>query len=128
MKRKTLPALLVLAAVAAIPGRPDGLAYPLHFALSKSSPEADSNVQAPEEVKLWFTQVPQDGTTSIRVLNADGEPVPTSEIVQDEEDGTAFSVALEDAPASGHYTVAWRALGEDGHVVRGEFSFTVMAR
>ena len=26
---------------------------------------------------------------------------------------------------SGDYLLAWRALGEDGHVIKGEFSFTV---
>jgi methionine-rich copper-binding protein CopC len=126
--RKTLPALLFLAAVASLLGRSDGLAAPFHFALSKSVPEADATVEAPAEVKLWFSQVPQDGTTSIRVLSADGRPLPTSEVVQDEDDRTAFSVAFENVLAPGRHTVAWRALGQDGHVVRGEFSFTVHAQ
>ena len=36
---------------------------------------------------------------------------------------------VADVPAleSGTYTVSWRAAGDDGHVQRGEFSFTVRA-
>ncbi|MGB1780339.1 MAG: hypothetical protein ACPHQP_12345, partial [Longimicrobiales bacterium] len=52
----TLCAALALALVAAAPS-----AAP-HFGLSKSMPEAGSTVTSPEEVRLWFTQVPQEGT------------------------------------------------------------------
>lgn len=27
---------------------------------------------------------------------------------------------------SGNYSVAWRAMGEDGHVIKGEFSFDIL--
>jgi methionine-rich copper-binding protein CopC len=30
-------------------------------------------------------------------------------------------------PAGG-YTVAWRGIGDDGHVVRGDFTFSVTAQ
>ena len=30
--------------------------------------------------------------------------------------------------AGGHYTASWRAMGEDGHVIKGRFSFTVAPR
>ena len=98
-----------------------------HFALSKSVPEAESTVASPPEIRLWFTQVPQEGTMSIRLLDGDGEPVPTDETAQDAEDGRVFSVTVPDPLPAGRYSVRWRGLGEDGHVVRGEFSFSVSA-
>lgn len=30
--------------------------------------------------------------------------------------------------AGGRYTASWRAMGEDGHVIKGRFSFTVAPR
>lgn len=123
MFRKTLPfmlaALLVSAATAATP---------LHFDLDRSSPEAGEVVSELTGVELWFTQVPQDETTSIRVVDDAGELVPTGDVVQDPEDGAHFSVALERPASPGDYTVAWRGMGQDGHVVRDDFSFTVGAR
>ena len=96
-----------------------------HFELIKSSPEADATVPTPSEVRLWFTQVPQAATTTIRVIPADGEPLHTGEVVQDPEDGAIFSVAFHHTPEPGPYTVSWRAMGTDGHVVKGDFTFTV---
>lgn len=128
MIRKTLPILLLAVLAAAVPARDDVADAAFHFALEKSAPAADATVEPPQAVKLWFTQVPQEGTTSIRVLDAAGEPVPTSDITQAENGSAVFSVAFESPPAAGTYTVSWRALGQDGHVVRDTFSFTVRAR
>ena len=102
----------------------EGPAFP-HFDLSKSAPQADATVTSPTEVRLWFTQVPQENTTSIRVLDADGAPLHTGEVNQDAADGQAFSVALHGTLRSAIYTVSWRAMGTDGHVVKGDFTFTV---
>ena len=98
-----------------------------HFQLSKSSPAADAAVPSPTEVRLWFSQEPQNGTTSIRVLDAAEKPLHTGDVVRDAQDGKVHSVALHGRLAPGRYTVAWRAMGQDGHVVRGDFSFTVTA-
>lgn len=98
---------------------------PFHFQLEKSSPAADETVTSPEEIRLWFTQVPQENTTSIHVLDSAGEPVHTGEVVQDPENGMVFSVEIHGELSPGTYTVTWRALGDDGHVVRGEYQFTV---
>ena len=102
----------------------EGPAFP-HFELSKSEPGAEATVQSPSEIRLWFTQVPQENTTSIRVLDADGAPLHTGEVTQDAADGGVFSVALHGTLRPAVYTVAWRAMGTDGHVVRGDFTFTV---
>ncbi len=100
----------------------------IHFALSKSAPAADSTVSDPSEVRLWFTESPEEGTASIRLLNSDGDPVHTSEIVPDAEDSSILSVALHGSLDAGEYTVAWRAMGGDGHIVRGTFAFSVGAQ
>jgi methionine-rich copper-binding protein CopC len=125
MKNKSWIALtLLLAAGAATPATVDPTVA-FHFELEKSAPEDGASVHSISEVRLWFTQVPQDETTSIRVVNEAGEALPTGDVVQDEEDGRIFSVSIAAGLAPGAYTVAWRAMGEDGHVVRGDLSFSV---
>lgn len=100
----------------------------IHFALSKSSPEADASVEAPSEIRLWFTQEPQDGTTSIRVVEADEAGVHVGDVEQHGEDPTSFAVPLHGTLPPGTYTVAWRGMGQDGHVVRETFTFTSTLR
>ena len=119
-------ALVTLAAVALL-----GAAAPsatLHFGLDRSVPSAGASVESPDAITLWFTEVPQDNSISIRLVDARGGMVASSEPRQDPEDGTRFQIRPSDALAPGGYTVAWRGMGQDGHTVRGDFGFTVVAR
>lgn len=101
---------------------------PLHFALERSSPEVGATVQSPSEVRLWFTQEPQEGSTSIRVVEAGDAGVEVGEVTQDADDATSFFVELEGTLPEGTYTVSWRGMGQDGHVVRDTFQFAVAAQ
>ena len=111
--------LVLLALVASAEGSAE------HFGLSRSAPEDGATVAGLEEVRMWFTQVPQEGSLSARVVDADGELVKTPAAKQDASDGKVFAVELTDGLPAGSYTVAWRGIGRDGHVVRGDFGFTV---
>lgn len=99
-----------------------------HFDLSKSTPAAGASIEAPSEIRLWFTEEPQEGTTSIRLVEAAEAGVHVMEVTQDPEDPTSFFVALHGTLATGTYTVSWRGMGSDGHVMRDTFSFTVAER
>lgn len=130
MKNKTLPqALLLLATVGllAAPGLGVSATRPLHFGLARSVPADKATVHQVPEIKLWFTEAPADGSVSIRLLDAGGEPVATTAPTRDAEDPKAFALRPSTAPAPGSYTVSWRGMGADGHVVRGGFGFTVAA-
>lgn len=118
-------ALGLATTMAAAPATADDV---LHFALDRSTPEADATVEAPSEIRLWFTQEPQDGTTSIRVVEAEDAGVHVTEAAQDPEDATSFFVQLHGTLPAGTYTVSWRGMGQDGHVVRDTFQFSVAAR
>ena len=91
-------------------------------------PEADATVTSPEEVRLWFTQVPQEGTVQIRLIDAGGDAVETGDVTQDAEDAKSFAISLEGTLANGAYTVSWRGMGADGHVIRESFGFSVQAQ
>lgn len=120
-------AALGVLLLAAVPSNATPVADGLHFELDRSSPEADSTVPSPGAIVLWFTQVPQDDATSVRLIDAAGEPVETGELVQDPEDRSVFVLPVGTPLAPGSYTVTWRSMAADGHVVRGDFGFTVDA-
>lgn len=97
---------------------------PAHFELRTSVPAADSTVAPTDEVRLWFTQEPQDGTTQIRVMEGD-ERVPTGDAQMDPDDATSYFVQHDMPLTAGEYRVMWRSMAPDGHVVNGEFDFTI---
>jgi methionine-rich copper-binding protein CopC len=125
MKSKSV--LFAASLVAALVAAGTASADVFHFALSKSVPAADASVPAPEEVRLWFTQVPQENSVSIRVIDASGEAVPSTEPSQDPDDPMVTFVRPTERLEAGSYTVSWRGIGDDGHVVRGDFAFSVTA-
>lgn len=112
---------LVLGVAAATPA--DHTLF--HFALARSAPAADATVSPPTEIQLWFTQVPQAGSLSVRVVDAGGELVETGAPNAQADDTKAFSVEISRRLSTGAYTVAWRGVGDDGHLVQSEFSFSV---
>jgi hypothetical protein len=141
MSAKTILLTVAVAATVAAAGPVDGRdarrsggespparSYLRHFALSRSVPAADASVPPPQEIRLWFTEVPQESSLSVRLIGGSGQAVETGPLEQEPEDGKVFHLSIEGALAAGGYTVAWRAIGSDGHVVRGDFGFTVTAR
>lgn len=98
----------------------------LHFQLETSAPKADSTVAPTTTVQLWFSQVPQAGTTQIRVMKGE-VVVPMSDATPDPEDATSYVVTIERPLSPGAYRVLWRSMAADGHVVNGDFGFEVAA-
>lgn len=98
----------------------------LHLELSRSAPEAEATVAPPSEIRLWFSQAPQASGTSLRLIQS-GQPLEIGELKPDPEDAAVYVAPVDTPLAPGTYTVAWRAMAADGHVVRGEFPFTVQA-
>lgn len=103
-------------------------ARPFHFELLKSQPAAGDTVQDVPRIRLWFSEPPEQATVSIHVIDAGKKLMPAAQATQDETDEALFSTSLTKALPPGQYTVAWRGMGDDGHVVRGEFAFMVAAR
>lgn len=121
MRKIALPSLSLLAAVCVA-----GAAAPsFHFALAGSVPADKATVHEVTEVRLTFTQEPSEGTVAARLLDAAGEPVPGSDPAKDAQDGKTYAFAPAAPLKPGAYTVSWRGMGADGHVVRGSFSFDV---
>lgn len=99
----------------------------VHLQLDRSHPAPDTTLASPAEIRLWFSQVPQASATSLRLIR-DGSPVAAvGDLAADPEDGKVFAAPVEETLPAGAYTVSWRTMAADGHVVRGEFTFTVQA-
>jgi len=92
-----------------------------HTPLKASIPAANATVAAPRTLELTF-----DGDvrlTSATLADAGGrekrlDAVPTAV-------ASKFSLAIHEPLAAGKYTVVWRAVGGDTHIISGEFAFTV---
>ena len=111
---------------APVPGLVGAVVPALHLELESSSPAADATVASPSEIVLRFSQVPQDEATTVR-LTRDGGLVEVGEARPDDDDGSVIRVAVPDELGPGGYEVRWRTMAADGHVVRGDFRFSVRA-
>ena len=101
------------------------LAAQWHLHMERSAPAADSENNMVHAVTLWFSEAPQDNSVTLRLIDESGDLVETGTVTRDAEEATAFTTSLNPMLAPGTYTVSWRAMGDDGHVVRGEFVFGV---
>jgi methionine-rich copper-binding protein CopC len=84
-------------------------------------------VPSPSELRLWFSQVPQESSTSARIIQGDAPVDVMGGLAQDPDDPKVFAAPFTTPLAPGSYLVAWRTMAADGHVVRGEFGFSVTA-
>jgi len=96
-----------------------------HTDLVNTSPVADSDVLASEPViSLTFAEPVLVDGAAIVVLNSAGDtldtPTPTLE-------GATISIPWPVDLTPGQVTVQWRATGQDGHVLTGEYGFNYTA-
>jgi methionine-rich copper-binding protein CopC len=93
-----------------------------HSQLTASTPADQSSVErAPSELVLRFSEpVRLTALTIARAGGADRELAPLP--AQRMRDFTVASPELE----LGRYTVSWRALSQDSHVMSGSFTFAIV--
>jgi methionine-rich copper-binding protein CopC len=96
-----------------------------HAYLVRSSPVARAVVtSAPERVQLWFNERLEPAYARISIWNAGGQRVDAGDGQVDIAEPTRLSVGAPGLPA-GLYTVKYRVLSVDGHIVEAAFTFTV---
>ncbi len=96
-----------------------------HAILVKSNPAQDASVtSAPEKVELWFNEGVGEEYAALAVIDAAGTRVDAKDAQRGTLDRALLSVTLPRLP-EGLYTVRYRVLSADGHVVSGKFNFTV---
>ncbi|MBI5615508.1 MAG: copper resistance protein CopC [Gammaproteobacteria bacterium] len=96
-----------------------------HAKLVRAKPAAEAELGAsPKAVTLWFNETPEADFSNVKVLDAagqvmaEGAPVPT-------KDQKALELTLSATLPPGRYTVRYRVIAVDGHVLEGSFTFRV---
>jgi methionine-rich copper-binding protein CopC len=96
-----------------------------HSLLVRSQPERRAMVtRPPEEVRLWFSERIEPAYARLSVWDAGGRQVDAGDAAVDPADATTLAVRTPDLRA-GRYTVRYRILSVDGHIVESSFDFTV---
>ena len=96
-----------------------------HAYLVKSVPPGRATLFAsPARIQLWFNERLEPRYSSISVLDADGKRVDLDNALVSTEDAKQLAIGVKPLQ-SGRYTVKFRVLSVDGHVVEQSFPFTI---
>jgi methionine-rich copper-binding protein CopC len=115
--------LMLLALLLAVPTSGWAHAY-----LVKSSPARRAVLSnPPSRVVLWFNERLEAQFSQLSVWSREGEQVDSGDTLVGPDDPKKLSVGVPPLPA-GAYSVKFRVLSVDGHVVEAEFPFSVRGR
>ena len=96
-----------------------------HAVLVRSVPSHRAVLgQAPERVDLWFNERLEPAYSTVSIWNESGSQVDERDVTVAPDDPRRLTVTFG-ARAAGQYTVKYRVLSVDGHVVDSRFTFTV---
>jgi copper resistance protein C len=99
-----------------------------HAVLVKSVPaQRAALAEPPPRVELWFNERLEPAYSKASVTNEAGTQVDLRDVAVSAQDPRRLSLSLP-ALAPGRYTVSFRVLSVDGHVVESKLSFTIKDR
>lgn len=99
-----------------------------HAYLEKAVPAQRAMLFAPpERVQLWFNERLEAAFCTLTVMDSADKAVDQGDMRVAPDDPKLLSVGLKPL-TPGVYTVKFRVLSVDGHVVTNQFSFTVRGR
>ena len=100
----------------------------LHLRLVRARPGVDSTYAgSPAAISLWFSEKVNPKTTAVTMTDKAGRVVKLGPLSRDTAAKAPVVAKVLQTVAPGQYTVAWRAVGRDGHVVKNKYGFTVVA-
>lgn len=95
-----------------------------HLIVRKTVPADQAVVPtAPARIEVWFNQPPAPRVSRLELTGPDGE-VALGELEIDTK-ARWIATLVEGTMRPGQYEVSWRTAGNDGHVQRGTFSFSI---
>jgi methionine-rich copper-binding protein CopC len=99
-----------------------------HSMLVKAEPPRRAVLTtAPAQVQLWFNEEIEGDYASLIVLNAEKHPVTEVKPALAPDDRKSIVLPLPEL-TPGKYSVKFRVLSVDGHVVESYFDFTVKGK
>lgn len=96
-----------------------------HAVMVKSSPEKDSTIsRSPKKIDVWFNEKVRGAHKSLAVTDSAGKRVDNKDVKQKLLDQSHIFTSIPDLPPD-TYTVRYRVMSADTHVISGKFSFTI---
>ena len=103
---------------------PMGAAW-AHAIIVRTSPAQSGVAQADiGKVEVWYDAGIRDAFVALAVVSASGERIDKRDAAIDASDPSHVSVGVNPL-TPGKYTVRYRALSADGHIVSGAWEFEV---
>lgn len=96
-----------------------------HAVLVESEPKAESIVHAPpDQIKIWFNENVASEFKSLTVINSSGKRIDNNDVKQGALDRSHLYATVPNLPPD-TYTVRYRVMSADTHIITGKFTFTV---
>jgi copper resistance protein C len=96
-----------------------------HAIMVKSQPEADSTItESPKQVDTWFNDKVGSEYKALAVINSAGKRVDNKDAAQETFDQSHLYTTVTELPPD-TYTVRYRVVSMDTHIVTGKFKFTI---
>jgi copper resistance protein C len=105
------------------------LALPLpvfaHAIMVKSQPVVDSTIgESPKQVDVWFNDKVGSEYKALAVIDSAGKRVDNKDAAQETFDQSHLYTTIPEL-LPGTYTVRYRVVSLDTHIVTGKFKFTI---
>ncbi len=96
-----------------------------HAIMVKSQPVVDSTIaESPKQVDVWFNDKVGSEYKALAVINSSGKRVDNKDAAQETFDPSHLYTTVTNLPPD-TYTVRYRVVSMDTHIVTGKFKFTI---
>jgi copper resistance protein C len=96
-----------------------------HAIMVKSQPVVDSTIgETPKQVDVWFNDKVGSEYKALAVIDSAGKRVDNKDAAQETFDQSHLYTTIP-ALTPGTYTVRYRVVSLDTHIVTGKFKFTI---
>lgn len=96
-----------------------------HASLVKSVPAQRAILlRAPAKIQLWFNEPLEPNYSTVSITDEAGKSIALSAIEVGGNEPKRIAAKLNALPA-GRYTIKYRVLSVDGHIVQDQFVFTI---
>ncbi|MEQ1531021.1 MAG: copper resistance CopC family protein [Methylococcales bacterium] len=108
-----------------------GLVLPMsawaHAIMVRSQPEKDAVLtEAPKQIDVWFNDKVGSEHKALAVIDSKGNRLDNQDVAQETFDGSHLYATLQPL-TPGTYTVRYRVVSADTHIVTGKFQFSIKA-
>jgi copper resistance protein C len=96
-----------------------------HAIMVKSQPEVDGTIaEPPKQIDVWFNDKVGSEYKALAVIDSAGKRVDNKDIGQETFDQSHIYVTVPQL-TPGTYTVRYRVVSLDTHIVTGKYKFTI---